>query len=61
MTQRKADAYADRQGSRRGQTKTLEPVRQTLVLLVEDDDEMCKMIASVLRRRGYCVTGARDG
>jgi CheY-like chemotaxis protein len=43
------------------ETKTLEHVRQTLVLLVEDDDEMRKILASVLRRHGYRVTGARDG
>jgi len=51
----------DKDRAEDAETKTLEPVRQTLVLLVEDDDEMCKMLASVLRRHGYRVAGARDG
>jgi CheY-like chemotaxis protein len=44
--------------------KTLEPVRRTHVLLVEDNDEMRemrKMLASVLTRHGYRVTEACDG
>ena len=31
------------------------------VLLVEDDDEMRGMLAFVLGKHGYFVTGARDG
>ena len=33
----------------------------TRVLLAEDDDEMRRMLAEVLRRDGYLVTEARDG
>jgi len=37
------------------------PVRPYHVLLVEDDDEMRKLIARVLRRSGFHVQEARDG
>ncbi len=41
--------------------KTPEPDRRSHVLLVEDDDEMRKMLAFVLTRHGFRVTQARDG
>ena len=40
---------------------TLESLAGTHVLLVEDDDEMRKMLAFVLRRNGCRVTEERDG
>ncbi|HME69422.1 MAG TPA: response regulator [Myxococcota bacterium] len=43
------------------ETKTPEPTRRALVLLVEDDDEMRKMLAFLLTRHGFRVTQARDG
>jgi len=43
------------------EAKTLEPVRKRLVLLVEDDTEMRKMLAFVLTRHGFRVAQARDG
>jgi DNA-binding response OmpR family regulator len=43
------------------ETKTLEPDRRSHVLLVEDDDEMRKMLAFVLTKHGFRVTQARDG
>ncbi|HBZ71888.1 MAG TPA: response regulator [Deltaproteobacteria bacterium] len=42
------------------QAGALEALRGTHVLLVEDDDEMRKMLAFVLRRSGYRVTEERD-
>ena len=39
----------------------LEALRGTHVLVVEDDDEMRKMLAFILRRNGYRVTEERDG
>ena len=43
------------------QTKPIEALRAAHVLLVEDDDEMRKLLAFVLRRNGYQVTEERDG
>jgi CheY-like chemotaxis protein len=43
------------------ETKTLEPAGRGLVLLVEDDDEMRKMLAFVLARHGFRVIQVRDG
>jgi CheY-like chemotaxis protein len=43
------------------QTGALESLHGTHVLLVEDDDEMRKMLAFVLRRKGFRVTEGRDG
>lgn len=43
------------------ETKTLEPAGRSLVLLVEDDDEMRKMLAFVLARHGFRVIQACDG
>lgn len=43
------------------ETKTLELSRRTLVLLVEDDDEMRKMLAFVLTKHGFSVTQVRNG
>ena len=43
------------------QTGALESFHGTHVLLVEDDDEMRKMLAFVLRRNGCRVTEERDG
>ena len=43
------------------QTGALESFHGTHVLLVEDDDEMRKMLAFVLRRNGFRVTEERDG
>ncbi len=45
----------------RAQTKPIEALRAAHVLLVEDDDEMRKLLAFVLRRNGYQVTEERDG
>lgn len=42
-------------------TGALESFHGTHVLLVEDDDEMRKMLAFVLRRNGCRVTEERDG
>ena len=46
---------------RGAQTGAIEALRGTHVLLVEDDDEMRKMLAFVLKRNGYRVTEERDG
>jgi len=43
------------------EAKTLEPAGRGLVLLVEDDDEMRKMLAFVLTRHGFRVIQVRDG
>jgi CheY-like chemotaxis protein len=43
------------------ESKTLEPAGRGLVLLVEDDDEMRKMLAFVLTRHGFRVIQLRDG
>jgi DNA-binding response OmpR family regulator len=51
---------ADREG-KGVETKTLEPVHRTHLLLVEDDHAMRGMLAFVLGKHGYFVTGARDG
>jgi DNA-binding response OmpR family regulator len=45
----------------RPEAKTLEPVWKRHVLLVEDDEEMRKMLAFVLTKHGFRVTQARDG
>jgi CheY-like chemotaxis protein len=42
-------------------TGALQALRGTHVLIVEDDDEMRKMLAFVLRGNGYRVTEERDG
>ena len=41
--------------------KSLEPVRPRHVLLVEDDEEMRRLVYFVLTRNGFRVTEARDG
>jgi CheY-like chemotaxis protein len=43
------------------ETKTLTPVHRGHVLVVEDDDEMRKMLAFVLTRHGFRVTQLRNG
>jgi len=43
------------------ETKVLEPVWKRHVLLVEDDEEMRKMLAFVLTKHGFRVTQARNG
>jgi DNA-binding NtrC family response regulator len=42
-------------------SKRLEPDRRRHVLLIEDDDEMRKMLAFVLTRHGFRVSEARNG
>ena len=37
------------------------PPPHTPILLVDDDEELCRMFASLFRRRGFAVTTAPDG
>jgi CheY-like chemotaxis protein len=46
---------------RRAPRKTLEPAQTRHALLVEDDDEMRRLLYFVLTRNGFRVTEARDG